>query len=198
MDLGIINPQPQHMPLPQPLLPEEIIILGGIGLITAYVLGEILKIIPRNQRRPMFLQLDVVVVLAGNSIQFGVIDLMDLSGANLRLLYSGNPNVAGRFVSMGGFRAYALMCNEFVSMDSYNNNRNSPGFLPDDTYVFHRLNFPSPDRNLWLSLIATSDLAIRTGIHEDAVMIEPTPDNVDSIFVYGMEYLYNNLCVFVD
>lgn len=55
----------------------------------------------------------------GNSIQFGIIDINDLTGVNLNLLYSHNTNVTGRLVLIRGVRVYALMSNFFFNQEIY-------------------------------------------------------------------------------
>ena len=134
------NPLPLPIPIPIPLpIPEEIFIPEGTGLILVGVLMglfEILRKIERDNRPAMVLQLEAIAVRVDNNfIHYGVIDLNDLTGGNLRLLYSANDDddVESTFVSRNGVRAFVLLTDVYLTMDEYNAFRDQ--IDPTSTYI---------------------------------------------------------------
>ena len=110
-------------------------------------LFEILRKIERNNRPPMVLQLEVITVrVDDNFIHYGVIDLNDLTGGNLRLLYSANDDVLSAFVLREGVIAYALLTDSYVTMDTYNTLRDQVIDF-SSTHMAYRVLCPSPVRS---------------------------------------------------
>lgn len=147
------NPLPMLLPKPLPI-PEEIFIPEGTGIGTGLILVgvllglfEILRKIERNNRPPMVLQLEAITVrVDDNFIYYGVIDLNDLTGHNLRLLYSANDDVLGAFVLREGVIAYAILTDSYVTMDTYNALRDQVIDF-SSTHMAYRVLCPSPVRS---------------------------------------------------
>jgi hypothetical protein len=161
----------------------------------------------KPKRESNRMHLESLGVRIGNIVYFGVFDLINQDGRNLRALYLNNHNVLRGEVMYNNMITYVnLDRNNSMHYEDYerlvreqtqdliagpdSRNLNQGRVLSSAIWGY---NFPSPSRATWISLKSTRDLRITTGI-ERSRNIEPTTDNINYISIEGVYYTVNRPC----
>jgi hypothetical protein len=139
----------------------------------------------------------VIAVTDGINVQFGYVDLFDLTGHNFKLLYTGNADLREqainlRFGNIEKANAIFFKGSQIMSLQEYNNAWSHdpvrwmvPIISNKSMYTLVEVAVPSPNRAVWLKLIELHELEIIVGLDHKQKNLVPNLNNLYYIHISG-------------